>query len=479
MKSILVSIVPEETCMAVVSGQELLALQVERPSHSHLVGNIYKGYVQNVLPGMQAAFVDIGQSKNAFMYIGDGMPKDVIEAIPANEKIHIGQKIPVQIVKDAVGTKGPRATTHLSLPGRHVVLMPTAAYIGISRRIEDDEERDRLHKIAEKLCPKGMGLIIRTVAAGQKEEVLAKDVNYLTRLWESLMARNRMTKVPTLLYRDADLIIRIVRDYFTDEISELVLDDLEMYQRVTDLVSGISPELLDRVKLYDGKTPMFKKYGIDKEIEKVGSRQIELPSGGFIVIDKTEALTVIDVNTGKYVGRNNLSDTAYNANIEAAEEILKQIRLRDIGGIIIIDFIDMDTGAQKEGLMEYMRDRVKLDRTKTNIVDITSLGLVEITRKKSRQNFESIIYTECPCCNGKGRIESPETVVISICRELRRFEAKQHASGGYTVEVHPTVEEALIKSENVKQLSRTLGIDIHICSDPAKHPEAYSILQKS
>ena len=479
MKSILVNAAPEETRIAIVEDGELLSIEVERAAHTHQVGNIYKGHVQNVLPGMQAAFVDIGGEKNAFLYIGDGMPKEVIQSLSPQAKIHIGQNLPIQIIKDAIGTKGPRATVHLSLPGRNVVLMPTAAYIGISRRIEAEEERGRLREIAGRICPEGMGLIVRTVAAGQSEEALTKDVQYLTRLWESLLARNKLASAPELLYRDADLVIRAVRDSFTEEIQEMVIDDVVVYQRVTELLRYTSPELCQRVRLYEDREALFHRYAVDEEIKRLGDREVSLPSGGFIVIDKTEALTVIDVNTGKFVGKANLADTAYQMNLEAAKEIMKQLRLRDIGGIILVDFIDMEREEQKEELLALMRDRARQDRMKTNIVDITSLGLVEITRKKSRQNFESIIYSECPYCHGRGRVESPETVSIKICRELRRLEARAHAPHGYEIAVHEQVAELLSELHLMESLERELGIQIDIVEQPGMHPETCSIQQKN
>jgi len=477
LKTILLNSMPEEVRMAIVAGGELQAIEMERASHSHLVGNLYRGRVQNVLPGMQAAFVDIGREKNAFLYIGDGMPKEAQQAV-RQQKIHIGQTLPVQIVKDAIGTKGPRATTHLTLPGRNVVLMPTAAYIGISRRIESEEERARLHGIAERICPKDMGLIIRTVAAGKTEEALAADVRYLRRLWESIQARMKLGSAPSLLYRDADLAIRMVRDSFTDEIDEVIVDDRALYQRIVELVEYASPELADRVKLYAERTPLFRKYHLEEELEKLGAREVELPSGGFIVIDKTEALTVIDVNTGKFVGKANLADTVYHTNLEAAAEILKQLRLRDIGGIIVVDFIDMEQPGQKEELLAYMREHVKSDPTKTNIVDITSLGLVEITRKKSRQNLESMIYSECPYCHGKGRVESPETVGIQISRDIRRMELSSHSEDGYEVEVHELVAEELRRGKLLQPLEQEFGIRIRVMTKPGMHPENYSILQQ-
>lgn len=483
MKSILLNIVPEETRMAIVEDGELLAVEVERASHAHLVGNIYKGRVQNVLPGMQAAFVDIGQEKNAFLYVGDGAPHDMPKAVTAkmakNEKIHVGQNIIVEIIKDATGTKGPRATTHLSIPGRNLVLMPTAAYTGLSRRIEDEAERNRLHALAEKYAPEGMGLIVRTAAEGLSEEAFASDATYLANLWTSIARKFQHAHAPALLYRDADLLVRIVRDRFGADIDELIVDDRAACERVRELAGFLSPALVSRVQLYEGREPLFQKYAIEQEIERVGARQVELPSGGFLVIDKTEALTVIDVNTGKYVGKTNLGDTVYQANLEAAAEILKQLRLRDIGGIIVVDFIDMETDAQKAALLTVLRDGAKHDRAKTNVIDITALGLVEITRKKSRSNFESVVYSACPVCHGRGRIESPETVSIRISRDIRRMEHKAHAKNGYEIAVHETVAEELRQNQLMMNLAAEFGTDIKVVVRPGIHPETYTILQQS
>lgn len=478
MKNILLNATPEETRMVLTEDDRLIEMGIERPSHSHLVGNIYKGRVQNVLPGMQAAFVDIGQKKNAFLYLGDGTHNQQDENSAVREKIHIGQAVIVQVVKDAVGTKGPRVTTRLSLPGRNVVLMPTANYIGMSRRIEDEEERERLHTLAQEICPAGMGMIVRTLAAGQDKETLESDVQYLSQLWASLQARSCVLSAPALLYRDADMAIRVVRDILTDDISRLVVDDVETCRRVRDLVEYVSPALSERVEHYEGAAPIFRAFGVETELETLSDREVELPSGGFLVIDRTEALTVIDVNTGKFVGQSNLSDTIFRANMEAAAEILRQIRLRDIGGIIVVDFIDMDEEEQKESLLAFMRERAKLDRSKTNIVGITQLGLVEITRKKSRQNFESILYADCPCCRGSGRVESPETVVIRICRDIRKIEERSHADFGYEVEVHETVAYALMDSPLVDRLSSELGVKVGFIIKPGMDPESYSITQR-
>ena len=295
------------------------------------------------------------------------------------------------------------------------------------------------------------------------------------------MARFRLKgqKRSSLLYRDADLLIRVVRDSLTEDVGKMVIDNAEAYGRASELARALMPELAERVQLYEERQPLFQAYQVEQELEKLGARQVELISGGFLVIDKTEALTVIDVNTGKYVGQSNLADTVYQANLEAAAEIMKQIRLRDLGGIIICDFIDMETEAQKESLLQRLRELAEKDRTKMSIVDITSLGLVEITRKKSRANLDSLIYAECPICHGCGRVESPETVSIRISRDIRRMERKSHAEAGYELEVHPHVAEELQQNQILMNLSAEFGLDLKVTARPEMHPESYSIMQQS
>lgn len=478
MKQIFISAQPEETRVAIVTDGQLQAVEMERSSHSHLVGNIYKGQVQNVLKGMQAAFVDIGMEKNAFLYVGDGMPQDVLHVMPQKTKVHIGEYLPVQITKDAVGTKGPRATTHITIPGRNVVLLPTAAYIGISRRIEDEAERARLQAIAEKHAPEGMGLILRTASEGLPEDELAKEIGYLAKIWQGILARFALkSRGATLLYRDADLLVRVIRDNLDDTVDRIAVEGRQAFSRVKELVRTLLPTAEGRVELYEERTPLFQQYGIEKEIESLGARRVELASGGFLVIDKTEALTAIDVNTGRYVGRDNLAETAYRTNLEAADEVMKQIRLRDIGGMILVDFIDMEREEQKEELLAKLRRLAHLDRTKTNVVDITRLGLVEITRKKTRENLDSIVYADCPVCHGLGRVESPETVSIRISRDIRRMERKSHAPDGYEVEVHESVAEELQQNQLMMNLAAEFGTDIKVTAVPGMHPENYTILQ--
>lgn len=476
-KKIIVNITPEETRMAVFENEEFIEVSIERTRSGHNVGNIYKGKTKNVLPGMQAAFIDIGREKNAFLYIGDTLPQVAAQAI-ADSTLTVGKDVMIQIVKDAIGTKGPRATTHLTLPGRYVVLMPTVDYIATSRRIANEEERVRLKQIIEKVRPEGMGVIVRTMSEGKSEEDLQKDIEYLYNLWKALVARGKRATAPILLYRDVDLVIRIVRDYLSDDVEEFVLDHQEAYGRVCDLLKFASPELVTRVRLYQGKEDIFTHYGLDEELNKLGQRSVWLKCGGYIVIDKTEALTVIDVNTGKFVGSTNLSDTVFQTNLEAASEIVRQIRLRDIGGIIIVDFIDMDKEEQKQAVVAALEEKFKRDRTKTNVLGFTGLGLVEITRKKARQNVEGVLYSECPCCEGRGRVQSPETVVINIWRKMRHVMSQSRRQGRILIQVHPLVAEAIKSQGELPRMEQELACSLRIESLAEMHPEMFSLLHE-
>lgn len=476
-KKIIVNVLPEETRMALLENGQLMEVSVERTDSGHIVGNIYKGKIKNILPGMQAAFVDIGREKNAFLYIGDAFPHLPARGSREHEKLTVGQDIIIQVVKDTIGSKGPRVTAHLTLPGRYTVLMPTVEYTGISRRIDSEEERERLKALSVKVRPGGMGLIIRTVAEGKSEADLKKDVDYLTSLWNSLAARAKRVHAPALLYRDVDLVIRIVRDYFSEDINQFIINNQEAYGRVCDLLNFISPELVPRVVLYQGKEDIFSYYGLDDEMEKLGQRCVPLKCGGYIVIDKTEALTVIDVNTGKYVGQTNLSDTVFRTNLEAANQIARQIRLRDIGGIIIIDFIDMDKPEHQQEVLKKLEENLKHDRTKTQVLGITGLGLVEMTRKKSRQNIESMLYTECPCCQGRGRVKSPETVIIDIRRQLRKLIGVSRRR--LIIQVHPSVAKMLARPGILGQLENEFNRQLTVESVLSMHPEVFTLISQN
>jgi ribonuclease G len=319
-----------------------------------------------------------------------------------------GQEITVQVIKEPIGNKGPRVTTYITLPGRHLVLLPNADYIGISRRIESESERNKLKKIAEEFKPKGMGLIVRTASEGKDAEDFEQDLNFLCRHWETIKKREQVSSAPCCLHEDFSLIFRTVRDLFTQETSKLIINDCQHYKNVIELVEIISPGLINRVKYFNSGYNLFEYYQIESKILKSLSRKIWLKCGGYLIIDRTEALTVIDVNTGKYTGRKNLEATVLKTNLEAAKEIAKQLRLRDIGGIIIIDFIDMHEGEHQKMVLEALRQALKKDRTKTIVVGMTGLGLIEMTRKKVRQELYSILNVDCPYCNGTGKTISLE-----------------------------------------------------------------------
>ena len=475
-KKIVVNVIPEEIRMALADDGVLLEVAVERTESNHMVGNIYKGRVENVLPGMQAAFINIGIGKNAFLYAGDIFPHKSFQRLVEEDNLTVGAEIMVEIVKDAMGTKGPRATTHFSIPGRYVVVMPSVDYVGISRRIESAEERSRLRKLAEKIRPKGMGVIVRTVAEGHSEEELARDFQYLANLWEALTAKAKKAKAPLLLYRDADLVIRIIRDHVKDDIEEVVIDDAEAYARMVELAKFLSPDLVKKIHLYKGKTEIFTHYGIEDEWNRLADRRVDLKCGGYLIIDKTEALTVIDVNTGRFTGHSNLADTVFRANMEAVAEIARQLRLRDIGGIIVADFIDMQKETHKKAVLLELEARLKADNTKTNVLGLTELGLVEMTRKKARQTYEGTLYEPCPCCGGRGIMQSSDTLVISILRQLRRIAGKRPGAQ-LVIQLHPRIAESFAEKTILSELESELGIDLTVETVDGMQPEVFSILE--
>lgn len=420
VNEIIADVGTEEMRIALLEDKELVEVYIEKSYCERLVGNIYRGKVISVLQGMQAAFVDIGCDKNAFLYVDDAISnKEIYEddyqefgkskEPKINEILKPGQEITVQVVKESIGTKGPRVSTGLTLPGRYMVLLPNEDYICISRRIGNEKERNRLRKIVEKLKPEGMGLIIRTVSEGKSQEDFVNDINFLTGLWNSISNKQRKGRVPRCLYKDLNLVQRTVRDLFTADINKFVINDKKEYKKVQKFVDMISPALKSRVEFYGEKRDIFEYYKIESKISRALMRKVWLKCGGYLVIDRTEALTVIDVNTGKFVGRYNLEDTVVKTNIEATEEIAKQIRLRDIGGIIIIDFIDMNDHSNQQMVLNKLKEALKKDRTRTTVVGMTGLGLIEMTRKKVRHELSSIMNIDCPNCGGTGKILSPES----------------------------------------------------------------------
>ncbi|HEV2281069.1 MAG TPA: Rne/Rng family ribonuclease [bacterium] len=479
-KEIIANIEPFEVRVAVVEDGVVVGLLIERGEP--LAGNIYKGRVASVLPGMEAAFVDVGLDRNAFLHLSDirtrrvtafGATEEIEDQIGRGaaiaERVRVGQEILVQVTKEPRGSKGARATTYVALPGHYLVLTPTVPGIGVSRKIEDEQERRRLRAIADRLRPEGMGLIVRTAAEGVGERDLADDVRFLLQLWNSVAAHARDARAPALLYQDLGLIRRVVRDLFTGEVERFVLDSPDEWQRVRDLIGAFAPELAGRVQLHDDSAPIFEAHHVEREIERALHRKVWLRSGGYLVFDRTEAATVIDVNTGKYVGKTDLASTILKTNIEAAREIARQIRLRDVGGIILIDFIDMESLAHRRAVLDALGEAVRADRTKIHIIDLTGLGLVEMTRKRVYQDLEELMRIPCPYCEGRGRVLSPRSVAVRARRELRRL-AQTARAACVVAEVHPEVAALLEEDLSWRQaLEQATGKRVLVLPRPGIH----------
>lgn len=479
-REILANVEPFEVRVAVVENDVVVGVLIERGEP--LAGNIYKGRVASVLPGMEAAFVDIGLDRNAFLHLSDirtrritpfGATEEIEDQIGRGaviaERLRVGQEILVQVTKEPRGSKGARATTYVALPAHYLVLTPTVPGIGVSRKIEDEQERRRLRAIAEHLRPEGMGLIVRTAAEGVAERDLADDVRFLLQLWGSVASRARDARAPALLYQDLGLIRRVVRDLFTGEVERFIVDSPDEWRRVRDLVGAFAPELVERVQLHEDPAPIFEAYHVEREIERALHRKVWLRSGGYVVFDRTEAATVIDVNTGKYVGKTDLASTILKTNVEAAREIARQIRLRDIGGIILIDFIDMEAAQHRRAVLDALGEAVRADRTKVHIIDLTGLGLVEMTRKRVYQDLEELMRIPCPYCEGRGRVMSPRSVAVRAQRELRRL--ARGARAAYVVaEVHPEVAALLDRDVAWRQaLEQATGKRVLVLPRPGIH----------
>lgn len=485
-REILVQVADEETKVAVLEEGHLVEIYVERAPDQRLVGNIYKGLVKNVLPGMQAAFVDIGLEKNAFLYVEDALANVLMygeasivvkEGIRPNIRdiVKEGQELTVQIAKEPVGSKGARITTQITLPGRYLVLMPVVDYIGISRRIEDVNERERLKTIAEHIKPHNMGLIVRTVAEGAEADELEQDINNLLKIWERIKQRAQQVSAPTIIHRDLELVQRILRDIFSDEVQKLSVNSRPVLERVIEFLDVTDVNLKGKVFLSD-TVNLFSKYAVDHELSQALKRKVWLKSGGYLIIDQVEALTAIDVNTGKFVGSTDLADTILKTNLEAAREIAHQLRLRNIGGIIIIDFIDMLDDEHRQEVIKVLEEELKKDKVKAHILGITPLGLVEMTRKKVRQSLASTLEKVCPYCEGKGRVLSEETIYLNLMNDLQDV-ADRTSAETLIVEAHPQVVALLnLKmEENLQDLEKQLGIRLIVKGKEHFHLERYNL----
>lgn len=464
----------------------LMEYRVER--EERVVGSIFKGIVQNVLPGMDAAFVDIGLERNAFLYVGDIIPEENSnDNSPASVKrselrrrkikelIRPGQQLMVQVTKGPRGTKGARVSTRIALPGRYVVVMPESSSVGVSRKIESRTERERLRRIGEHICPDGFGLIMRTECEGRTEAELRADIAFLQQLWQDVSKTAKRSRAPACVHKDQTLLFRTVRDMFGESIDRMVIDDPDEYEKVHLVAKAVAPALRDKILLYDKDEPIFDHFNIEGDLERLLQHKVTLKSGAYLVIDEMEALTAIDINTGKQVGNTSLSDTIVRANMEAIDEVIRQLRLRDMGGIIVIDFIDMEGESDRKKVLAAFTDRLGRDRARTRVGKVSSLGLVEITRKRTGESVTQEITEACPMCEGVGRIPSKETVSLWIERDLWR----KHAEPGnaFLIECHPTVVEALIglDGENVEELEHEMRRGIYFRANFDMEYDEYDI----
>jgi ribonuclease G len=500
-REIFVNVGPTEVGVAIVENHELVEYMVERGETKHIVGDVYKGVVKAVLPGIQAAFVDIGMEKAGFLHVtdlawgeeglrdrlqelesedGDGRPvrgrREVSKLPPIESVIKKGDKVVVQVTKEPIGTKGPRLTTQLSLPGKFCVLMPELDYIGVSRKILDRGERSRLRRVAQRARPKGCAVIVRTAGEGVEDEHIAEDIQRLHQRHTAIMESSSVVKAPALLKEEVGLVIGMVRDLFNEEVKRLLIDDEREHANLVEYVHSFAPELENRVLYYREELPIFDAFGVQAELEKSLQRQVWLKKGGYLVFDHTEALVAIDVNTGKYTGRKNQADTILQTNLAGAREIPRQLRLRDIGGIIVIDFIDMEREEDRKKILVELRRYLRQDRARTKVFDVSPLGLVEMSRKRVRPALLHFFSEDCPYCSGRGHILSVESLVNKLEATLRRI-ATRCRERKYQIRLNPVVAHAVRRKrlEILRDLEREHKVELHLLDDPRLHREQQEI----
>ncbi len=514
LKELVVNCAPHETRVALLENGTIVEVFIEREDETSIAGNIYKGRVQRVLPGMQAAFVDIGFEQAAFIYVDDvldteshkmftrfeqdpdveseteqddeeslSMDKQTWKPGPSSDTaiedlLCEGQEILVQVSKSAIGSKGPRVTTHISLAGRYMVLMPTVDHIGVSKRIENEAERTRLRDLLLSMRKNDFGYILRTQSLGVTADIIHKEMEFLTNTWEEIQNKNRITSAPSLVYKDLTVTYRAVRDLLANEADKLVIDSPVEYEQVRRFLRKLMPDVKLSVSLYQGREPIFEAYNIEGDVARALKKKVWLKSGGYIVIEQTEALVAIDVNTGRYVGKHNFDETILKTNLEAVKEIAYQIRLRNIGGIIIIDFIDMKKEAHKEKVMTLLNEAMKKDKSQTNILPLTELGLVQMTRKRTRRNLTRTLCEPCFYCNGTGHLLSKKSICHKIYRDLVS-EAGDIMGNRFTVKVHPDIAQLLHGREKhlIASLETQFSKPIAIYPEPHYHLEEYHIFE--
>jgi ribonuclease G len=499
-KSIIINADPKETRVAILEDRDLVELLVERPDERRIVGDIYKGKVNAVLPGMQAAFVEIGLAKTAFLHASDlsnsvgedvelfeddngrgssggggrgrsqggrrGRPRR--EPPPKIEdRLNKAQEVVVQVTKEPISTKGPRVTQQVSLPGRYVVFMPGADHIGVSRKIASRDERHRLKGILRELKPEAGGLIVRTAGSGRSKKEFREDVTYLLKQWRKIERRCVSAPAPALIHREMSLATGLIRDLLSDDVNEVVVDSPDVFREIGEYLDSVSPDMVSRVRQYRGTLPIFDAYRIESEIEKLFERKVWLKHGGYIVIDQAEALVAIDVNTGRFVGKRNQEETISKTNLEAAREISRQLRLRDIGGIIVLDFIDMESESNKKAVLEELRKHLKRDRSRTKTFAVSDLGLVEMTRQRERPSLLHYYSDDCPACVGLGKMLSLQSVALKIERLLTRIGVNTQEK---LIELRVSPEMAqhlfLESSERLARLEKKFKFQVDLRDDP-------------
>ncbi len=474
-RRILISADDYEIRIAIIENSKLAEYFFERRDEQRTVGNIYKGIVTSIIPGIDAAFIDIGLSRNAFLYVNDLYPREdefsyltddengyeeeenddvtpKVDLPPASirDLLKEQQQILVQLLKEPIGAKGSRVTTNITIAGSYLVLLPCTNHIGISRRIEDESERERLKELVSNLMKENTGAIIRTAGKDAEEEEFKKDLELLQQEWEKIKTRSENSNAPCLVFQNPGVVYRLIRDLIGEQIDEIVIDDPVLYSEVVGYVKELGPNVIQHISLYDDSPPIFRAYGVETEISGLRAKKTWLNCGGYIVIEETEAMTVIDVNTGRYIGAHNLEETVYRTNVEAATEIARQIRLRDIGGIIIIDFIDMRSKAHQESLINHLEEHLKRDRSRSHLLPLTDLGLLQMTRKRVRKSLNKALTQPCPYCKREGHILSTDTMIVKIFRTFEEI-CKEEGATNVTLIVHPRLA-AKINEEKQDQI---------------------------
>ena len=501
-REILVSATPQESWVALLEDGQLVELMFDRPDQDRIVGDIFLGKVEAVLPGIQAAFVDIGTEKAGFLHVSDLNPDDEEsddddggngnggsrggnrrnrKLPPIQDHIQKGQQLLVQVTKEPISTKGPRLTAQVSLPGRFLVYMPDSSHVGVSRKIEGREQRARLRRMAREVLPKNSGgIIVRTVSEEVTQQTLEAEFNRLHELWQKIRRRADSSSAPAAVHREAKLVSGVIRDLFSDRFEALHIDNKGVYNEVVEYVKSVDPDLMDRVHLHSGEIPLFDKYGVDEEIAQIFQRRVDMKSGGYIVIEPTEALISIDVNTGRFTGKGKNKDpeqTILKTNLDAAREIAKQLRLRDVGGIIVLDFIDMESQENRDKVLHELRSHLGRDRARTKAFEVSSLGLVEMTRQRVRPPLIHSLTEICTSCGGAGRVYTPATVVRRIERSIKRAAAAKQERK-LVVRVHPEVALQVVEDEPdfLRRLRKGTKIELDLRDDPLMRQDEFRLL---